>query len=82
MPQEILDTHQGGIGIEELGGHGVPQLMARHLEACLAGIVLQPLLDTSHRARQPRPWGLAPNKMNCPKLRADALTWPRELRIM
>ena len=24
MPQEILDAHQGGIGIEELGGHGVP----------------------------------------------------------
>ncbi len=27
VTQEVLDGHQGGIGIEELGGHGVPQLM-------------------------------------------------------
>ena len=33
MPQEILDGHQGGIGIEQLGGHGVPQLMAGHLQS-------------------------------------------------
>jgi len=28
MPQEILDSHQGSVGIEELGSHGMPQLVA------------------------------------------------------
>ena len=54
VPQEILDGHQGGIGIEELGGHGVPQLVARHLEPRLAGVILQAFLDAPHRD------GLAP----------------------
>ena len=49
MPQEILDGHQGGIGIEELGGHGVPELVARHFEPCLAGVMLQAFLDAPHR---------------------------------
>ena len=28
MPQEILDGHQGSVGIEEPGSHGMPQLVA------------------------------------------------------
>ena len=41
MAQEILDGHQGSVSIEELRGHGVTQLVARHFEPCLAGILLQ-----------------------------------------
>jgi hypothetical protein len=49
MPQEILDSHQGSIGIEKLRGHGMPQLAARHFEPRLAGVKLQALLDATHR---------------------------------
>ena len=46
MPQEVLDGGQVRIGIEELGGHGVPELMARGGDAGLPGKVFQPLLYT------------------------------------
>jgi len=49
MPQEVLDGYQRRVGIEELGGHGVPELVARHLEPRLAGIMLQAFLDAPHR---------------------------------
>ena len=41
MSQEILDGHQGSVSIKELGGHGVPQLVAGYLEPSLAGVMLQ-----------------------------------------
>ena len=54
MAQEILDGHQGSVSIEELRGHGVTQLVARHFEPRFAGILLQMFLDAPHRD------GLAP----------------------
>jgi hypothetical protein len=44
-----LDGYQGGIGIEELSGHGVPELVARHLEPRLASVMLQTFLNAPHR---------------------------------
>ncbi len=52
MPQEILDGNQGSVGVEKLGGHGVPELVARHFEPRLAGVMLQALLDAPHRGIQ------------------------------
>lgn len=49
MPQEVLDGHQGGVGIEKLGGHGVPQLVTGDLEPGLVGVMFQALLDAPHR---------------------------------
>ena len=49
MPRKILDGRQGSVGIKELRGPGVPELMARHLEPCLAGVMLQTFLDAPHR---------------------------------
>src|SRR4030042_2900687 len=48
MSQKILDGHQGRVGIKELRGHGVPELMARHFESRLAGVMLQAFLDPSY----------------------------------
>ena len=49
MSQKILDGHQGGICIKELGGHGVPELVAGHLEPGLATVILQAFLNAPHR---------------------------------
>jgi hypothetical protein len=49
MPQEILDGHHDSVSVEELGDHGVPELVARHFAPRLAGIILQALLDAPHR---------------------------------
>ena len=38
MAQEILNGGEIGIGIEQLGGHGMAKMMTRHLELGLAGI--------------------------------------------
>jgi hypothetical protein len=50
MPQEILDGHQGPVGIKELGGHVITQLVARHLEPRLGAL-------SSIAVKYPGSWG-------------------------
>ena len=40
MTQEILDRHQVRIGIEQLCGHRVTQLMAAYFQSGFPGVVL------------------------------------------
>ena len=49
MAQKILDGDQVRIGIEQLGGHGVAQLVAGYRQACFFGIILHAFLDPSYR---------------------------------
>ena len=49
VPEQILDRAQIGIGIEQLRGHRVPQMMTGDAELCFAGIVLHALLDAANR---------------------------------
>jgi len=49
VSQQVLDGHQLGIGIEQLGGHGVSKLVAGYPKASLSHIVLHPLLDAPDR---------------------------------
>jgi hypothetical protein len=44
VSKEILDGHQVGIGIQKLGGHTVPELMAGDLQPRFPGIVLYSFL--------------------------------------
>jgi hypothetical protein len=38
MTQEILNSGEIGIGIDQLGGHGMPKMMTGYLELGLTGI--------------------------------------------
>ena len=49
VTQEVLDRHQIRIGIEQLGGHGVTQLMAAYFHSGLPGVMLHAFLDGAHR---------------------------------
>lgn len=54
VPEQILDRAQIGVGIEQLRGHRVPQMMTGDAELCFAGIELHALLDAANRERLTR----------------------------
>jgi hypothetical protein len=45
----MLDRHQIRIGIEQLSGHGVSQLMTADIHSGFPGVVLHSFLDSAHR---------------------------------
>ena len=49
MPEEVLDGDHLGLSIEQLGGHGMPEVVTGDLEPGLSGIVLHSFLDTPNR---------------------------------
>jgi hypothetical protein len=53
VSEQVLDDNDIGIGIEKLGGHGVPQLVTGNLETAAFGIVFHSLLNASNRQRLP-----------------------------
>lgn len=72
MSQKILNGDEIRIGVQELGGHGVSQVMTGELEGHLGRIALHPLLDA------PDGYGLTPiglllrqKQMLCPRLGPD-----------
>ena len=48
VAQKVLDSHQISIGVEHLGGHGVPKLVAGDLKAGLVRVVFHAMLDTAN----------------------------------
>ena len=53
MAQEILNGAEIGIGVEQLGGHGMPEMMTGHLDPGLAGISFHAPLNAADGDRLP-----------------------------
>ena len=49
MAEQILDGYQIRIGIQQLGGHRVPQLMTGYIYSASFGIMLDAFLYTTYR---------------------------------
>lgn len=72
MSQKILNGDEIRIGVQELGGHGVSQVVTGELEVRLSRIALHPLLDTAHReGLTPIGLPLRQKQMPCPGLGPD-----------
>jgi len=53
VSKEILDGHNVRVGIEQLRGHRVPELMTASPEPSFVGIILHSLLDPADGDRRP-----------------------------
>jgi len=51
VPKKVLDGDHLGLRVEQLGGHGVAQLVTADSERGLPRIVLDSFLDAPHRYR-------------------------------
>ena len=47
VAEQILDGDDVRIGVEHLGGHGVPQLVAADVDGCLFCIMLHAILNAA-----------------------------------